>query len=192
MRYYILLFVFLILSSINAQEKYASFKQPSGNVVDIQIDTDKLQVYFPLHYSGDSGIILENEKSRLAFLDFLNSSFDKFEEWEKTAKENDVKDFDKDIASKRLGDTHYFKYGSWQFKWGKSNIYTKMKISEEGTAYFYVITPSYASSSNDYIESDLGILQLDKEGILKINDALSTDTINNIKSKEEDLNSLFN
>ena len=99
MRYYILLFVFLILSSINAQEKYASFKQPSGNVVDIQIDTDKLQVYFPLHYSGDSGIILENEKSRLAFLDFLNSSFDKFEEWKKTAKENDVKDFDKEICS---------------------------------------------------------------------------------------------
>ena len=192
MRYYILLFVFLILSSINAQENYASFKQPSGDVVDIQIVAENQHIYFPLHYSEDSGMVLENEKSRLAFLDFLNSSFNKFEEWEKTAKKNNVKDFDKDIASKKLGDTHYFKYGSWQFKWGKSDIYTKMTINEEGTAYFFVITPSYSSSKNDYIKSDRGILQLDKECILKINEALSTNTINNIKSKKEDLDSLFN
>ena len=185
----VLIFILFFTNSF-AQETYASFDMVSGPV-DIKI-TDKQHVYFPLHYDGESGIVLESEKSRTLFTTFINNSFEKFKDWESTAKENGVKDFDKEISSKRLGDLHYFKYGSWQFKFGKSKITSSMSINQDGDAYFLIITPKYTSSSNEYIKSDGGILMLDELAVEAINEALSTEFINSVKSEEENIDALFN
>ena len=185
----VLIFILFFTNSF-AQETYASFDMVSGTV-DIKI-TDKQHVYFPLHYDGESGIVLESEKSRTLFTTFINNSFEKFKDWESTAKENGVKDFDKEISSKRLGDLHYFRYGSWQFKYGKSKITSSMSINQDGDAYFLIITPKYTSSSNEYIKSDGGILMLDELAVEAINEALSTEFINSVKSEEENIDALFN
>ena len=183
--------IFILFFTISfAQDTYASFDMVSGPV-DIKI-TDKQHVYFPLHFDGESGVVLESEKSRTLFTTFINSSFEKFKDWESTAKENGVKDFEKDISSKRLGDLHYFKYGSWQFKFGKSIITSRITINEDGEAFFLIITPKYTSSSNEYIKSDGGVIMLDESAVTAINKALSTEFINSVKSEEENIDALFN
>ena len=188
---FICLFTFLY-----SQEDYYKITY-TGESADVQIfkkdksDRAYGNIYFPLASDGDLGVIFKSEKSREKFLNFMNSSYDKFKEWESTAIKNDVRDFNKEINKEIIGDTFYFHYGSWQFNYSGIQLKTAIRINEEGNAFFILTIPSKASGSNQYIKSDANAEVINDLGMEEIRSALSNDVINRVLSEKEDLDSLF-
>ena len=104
---------------------------------------------------GEGGIFIDESK----YLDFLNALAEakiKYEEWLKTAKENNVKELDKTMTIKsKVGG--YFLYGSdWNFQF-LVNLKFDFKILESKgeTKYLLLVrTGELQSSSNQFMKVD--------------------------------------
>lgn len=148
---------------IKAQEKFTTYDNTyAGKSYEIQIsaeEKDKFTLYIyamSLDRMHDKGGISIEQKNHQDFLNALSEAKQKYEEWEKTAKENNVKELDKTmtIKSKAGG---YFLYGSkWNFQF-LVNLKFDFKILESKgeTKYLLLIrTGELQSSSNQFMKVD--------------------------------------
>jgi hypothetical protein len=146
-----------------AQDKFSSYDNTyEGKSYEIQISSkekDKYKLYInamsldKIHTEG--GIFIDQSKNQ----DFLNALAEaklKYEEWIKTAKENNIKELDKTMTIKsKVGG--YFLYGSdWNFQF-LVNLKFDFKILESKgeTKYLLLVrTGELQSSSNQFMKVD--------------------------------------
>lgn len=156
-------FLTLISIKINAQEKFTTYDNTySGKKYEIQIsskDKDKYSIYIDamsLDKTHEKGGIKIDEKQHQDFINAIADAKIKYEEWVKTAKENDIKELSKTmtIGSKAGG---YFLYGSkWNFQF-LLNLKFDFKIIEiKGEVKYLLLikTGELQSSSNQYMTVD--------------------------------------
>jgi hypothetical protein len=181
----VVLVAVLAFGTVNAQEKYGTFK--SGTISSsVAIESGK--VYLDLNKEGDYGLVL-TKKDRAKFVLFLLNSRVKFLDWSGTAKDNGVKDMNKDIAKISLRGV--FHYGSWKF--GTASIETLFYVQKDGSTRMYVYGNVIESSSNKYIKSDSEMIDLtsdkDFNSLVKV---LNNDTIDSFINAKNKSNDLFN
>ena len=151
----------LIGFSSQAQESFSSYENSYiGNSYPIQIaskDKEKFTLYIDamsLDATHKTGGIMINEKKYQEFLDAINEAKVKYEEWIKTAKDNNIKELDKTMTLKsKVGG--YFLYGSeWNFQF-LVNLKFDFKILESKGEIKYLLllrTGELQSSSNQFME----------------------------------------
>lgn len=151
------------MSLFCAQDKFSEFSlsyfdtkpiynieisQKKGEIESIYIDG------FSMSTISSKGSMILYQKKVEDFISFLNFSRDKYIEWTKTAKENNVQDLAKDIKpEKKLLLDFAFLYGSkWQFQNGK---YVNARYKIVNGKYLLIIESGpLQSSSNQFMKSD--------------------------------------
>ena len=182
----ICLFTFLELD-IHAQDKFTSYDNSYiGKTYEIQIsadEKDKFSLYIEamsfdkLH--GKGGITID-QKQQQEFINALVEAKLKYDEWLKTAKENNIKELDKSmtIKSKAGG---YFLYGSkWNFQF-LVNLKFDFKIIESNNEIKYLLlirTGELQSSTNQFMKVDgFALVFSSSKEIDEFMNAISTDKI---------------
>jgi hypothetical protein len=181
-----------------AQEKFTSYDNTyGGKTYEIQIsakEKDKFTLYIDamsLDALHDKGGIMVKEKQHQDFLNSIAEAKLKYEEWVKTAKENNVKELDKSMSIKsKVGG--YFQYGDWNFQY-LVNLTFDFKILESKGELKYLLiirTGELQSSSNQFMKVDGFVLVFSSVGeIDTFTNEISTQKINEFinKPKAKDL-----
>lgn len=155
----IFLISLFLTKNIIAQDKYSKYdSEYFKKQFDISITnkkTDKYSLYVDMMSMDklcDKGGIILDEKQHAEFLLKLNDAKNKYEEWVKTALENDVKELEKTMSFKTKCSA-YFLYGSkWNFQF-YVNLTFDFKIVND--KYMLIIrTGELTSSSNQFMNVD--------------------------------------
>jgi len=141
------------------QEKYTSYDNVYiGSKYDVQIsskDSTKYTLYvdmMSLDKLSKSGGVMIDEKAHEKFTTTLLEAQVKYEEWIKTANENNVTELDKTMTLKTKV-SGYFLYGSkWNFQF-VVNLTFDFKIID-GKNLLIVRTGKMTSSSNQFMTHD--------------------------------------
>ena len=182
----LLLITLLFTFSLNAQEKYGTYKV-SGAEISSSISLDNGKIYLDLEADGTYGLIL-TPKKRNSFKLFLEESQAKFKEWEATALENNVKDMNKDI--KTASYKGVFRYGSWKI--GTASLKTIFWVAEDGAITFYLYGSKMVASDNKYIKSKSAMLNLtNKDDFDSMINILSDETVDAFKNKKTASDDMF-
>lgn len=184
---------------VKAQDKFTSYDNTyAKKTFDIHIsikDNEKFTLYIEamsLDNLHETGGFMVDDKKYQGFIDALNEAKSKYQEWEQTAKSNNVKDLDKEmpIKSKVVG---FFLYGSdWHFQ-HIVNLTFDFKIMEsEGEINYLLIVRSgkMQSSRNQFMDVDGVVLVFNSANeIQDFVDSISSNKINEFKNKpkSEDL-----
>ena len=189
----------LIGLNLKAQEKFTTYDNIYvKKTYDIRLsskDNDNFTLYIDamsldkLHETG--GFIVDDKKYQ-GFVDALNEAKIKYQEWEQTAKANNVKELDKEmpIKSKAAG---YFLYGSDLHFQYLVNLTFDFKILEsDGEIKNLLIVRSgkMQSSSNQFMDVDGVVLVFSSaKEIQEFVDSISLEKIKEFKNKpkSEDL-----
>lgn len=180
---------------IFSQKTYKEFnvwdyKMELSVVVD---GKSKGEVYMNYEEDGTAAMSFKDSEQRLEFADFLSTTYTKFKDWKKTALENNVKELVKEIDNGRFGSAIAFRYGKWQFSFGKHDLSAKMFITKEGKVYYVVSFPSVKSSSNEYIEQDaVNWVINDEEDVKNLISYLSDEVVNEFLNSQNNKDDLFN
>lgn len=190
--------LFILCSQIKAQEKFTTYDNTYiGKSYEIQISNDKGK--FKLFIDAlsvdtmhEKGGILVEEKNYPGFIDALSEAKLKYEEWVRTAQENNVKELNKEmkIKSKVSG---YFLYGSkWNFQFLVNLKFDFKIIDSKGEIKYLLLvrTGELQSSSNQFMKVDGFLLVFSSSD--EIDDFLNSISIDKIidftnKPKNEDL-----
>lgn len=145
----------------HAQEDFSSYENLYiGESYPIQIaskDKEKFTLYInamSLDASHKKGGIMINEKQYQGFLDVINDAKIKYEEWVKTAKDNNVIELDKQMPFKSKADA-YFLYGSkwnFQFNFNLTFDFKILEVKGETKYLLLVKTEELQSSSNQFMK----------------------------------------
>ncbi len=97
----------------------------------------------------DCGIIIPSDKLD-GFINRLRSMEEKFEEWTKTAKENNVTNYDKDFDINWGMYKYYFKYGSnWHFC--SATLKPYFKVTSDGQCLVVFNSRKLTASDNRFM-----------------------------------------
>jgi hypothetical protein len=183
----------------HSQEKFTTYNNKYGGneTYNIQIsskDKDKFTLYIDamsldrLHSKG--GMMID-EKQHQEFLNAISESKIKYEEWVKTAKENNIKELDKSmtVKSKVSG---YFLYGDWNFQYVVNLTFDFKVLESKGELKYLLIirTGELQSSSNQFMKVDGFVLVFSSVNeIDNFTNEISTQKINEFinKPKSKDL-----
>lgn len=185
--------------NVNAQDKFTTYdNEYAKKTYDIQIslkDNDKFTLYInamSLDNLHETGGFMVDDKKYQGFIDALNEAKSKYQEWEQTAKSNNVKELDKEmpIKSKVAG---YFLYGSdWHFQYIVNLTFDFKILESDGEIKYLLIVRSgkMQSSSNQFMDVDGVVLVFTSANeIQEFVDSISLNKINEFKNKpkSEDL-----
>lgn len=179
------------------QEKYTTYDNLyDGKIYEIQMsfkDTAKYDLYIDMmsldNLSKFGGIII-NEKQHLSLLLTLNDVKLKYNEWVKTAIDNNVTELNKTMSyNTKVG--AYFQYGrEWQFQF-IVNLTFDFKIID-GQNLLIARTGKLTSSSNQYMTHDGFVFIFQNDG--EINDFINVISIDKVQDfiKKPKATDLFN
>ena len=167
------------------------------NIYKIQVSEDKQALdrvwidAFSMDGTSKEGSLIIDAKKLEGFKEYLNFAKAKYLEWEKTAKENNVKELDKEIEfdGKRQFYSAAFSYGKWHFDYSVPLKY-RFKIVD-GKYLLIISTGELNSSSNQFIDSDGIVIVFSNENeiqefIDKLNVAKMEEIFKN-NTKKDDL-----
>lgn len=155
-----ILTIALFLLSFTSFSQHAIYNDPlyKGQMeVTLEEDRKGYLMCFEVYNKDMSKSIYVIKQSRhQEFMEILKGIGEKYEEWTKVAKENNVNSLMKDIQHKPLWIDVYFYYGSTVHK-GFDNIQAKFMVDEEG--YILVLTAeSTISNSNQFIKNEFSLI----------------------------------
>lgn len=193
-----LLFIFLSVLC-NAQDKFSSYENTYfRKTYPIQI-VSKEKGKFTLWIDAwsydrvhDKGGIMINHRNHQNFIDALIQARFKYDEWVKTAKENNINDVSKPMNIKSRADA-YFMYGSkWNFQFDISTSFNfEVRDNNGKTEYLlFVKTGELQSSSNQFMKvNGFALVFKSSNEITNFVDLISEDKIVDFinKPKKEDL-----
>ena len=193
----LLALIIFILVGYNSysQEKFTTYDNLYiSKTFDIKISSkvnDKFDLYIDamsLDKLHDKGGITIDEKQHHDFVIALLVAKIKYEEWVKTAKDNNVRELEKTMPfNTKVGG--YFLYGnSWNFQ-NLVNLDFDFKILEhkDKLAYLLIIrTGELQSSSNQFMKADGFVLAFTSaDAIAKFSNSISLKKINEFINKPE-------
>jgi hypothetical protein len=185
--------------NVKAQDKFISYDNTYAmKTFDIQIsikDNDKFTLYIEamsLDNLHETGGFMVDDKKYQGFIDALNEAKSKYQEWEQTAKSNNVNELDKEmpIISKVAG---FFLYGSeWHFQYIVNLSFDFKILERDGKIKYLLIVRSgkMQSSSNQFMDVDGVVLVFTSANeIQEFVDSISLNKIKEFKNKpkSEDL-----
>ena len=191
----------LIPFAFKAQDKFATYQNSFGDKTERNIQiSSKEKGKYTLYIEAlpmdklfkDGGGIQLSEKQNPDFIKALETAKLKYEEWVKTAKENNVTDLRKEISVKPICGA-FFKAGSdWHFQFKLSLTFTFMvlTIKDEVKYLLTINTGKVTSSSNQFTTVDgFSIIFASVDEIDKFKEAISIEKINEFiaKPKAKDL-----
>jgi hypothetical protein len=192
---------FFVLTTLQgkAQDEFTSYDNSyNGKTYEIQIsakEKEKFSLYInamSLDEIHDKGGITIDQKQHQDFLNALTEAKLKYEEWVKTAKENDVKELDKTMTIKS-NTGGYFLYGSkWNFQFLVSLKFDFKILESKGEIKYLLLvrTGELQSSSNEFMKVDGFVLVFSSANeINKFTTAISKEKITEFinKPKKEEL-----
>lgn len=194
----VLLFVLIALQS-KAQEKFSSYDNTYlGKTFEIQIaakDITDYSLYIDAMSLDDlistAGITIKQNQQQ-EFTVALSDAKVKYEEWVKTAKENNVKALDKSMSITSKAGGYFLFGGEWEFQF-LVNLKFDFKILESKgeTKYLLLVkTGELQSSGNQFIKADGCVLVFSSsKEIDDFKAAISSEKIEEFvkKPKKEDL-----
>jgi hypothetical protein len=196
------LIIFLLLPLMfKAQEKFSTYQNSFGDDKERNIristkDKEKYTLYIdaiPMDkLFKDGGGIQLTEKQNPDFIKALETAKLKYEEWVKTAKENNVTELRKEMSVKPSC-AAFFRAGSewhFQFKLNLTFAFIIIKSGEEVKYLVTINTGKVTSSSNQFTTVDgFSIIFASVDEIDKFKEAISIEKINEFiaKPKEKDL-----
>jgi len=158
-------FITLCLFTITTVESYAQEKFTTydnsyfGKTYDIKLSLEQEDLYIdamPLDELYDKGGIRIKKNQHQDFLNAIAEAKTKYKEWVKTAKENNVREFNKSMNIKsEVGG--YFLYGSeWKFQLSVILTFDFQILENEGELTYLLIirTGELKSSSNEHLKVD--------------------------------------
>ena len=191
----------LALINSSAQDKFTTYDRTYGDpeTYDIEISTKEKNGDFKLyinawsldatHKKGGIGI---TKKQYPDFINAINEAKVKYEEWVKTAKDNNVKELSKqmDIKCKVSGNFIYGK--DWHFQFTVNPTFNFKIIEDESDLKYLLIfrTGELTSSSNQYMKVDgFALVFTSTAEIDAFTKAISIEAIDEFikKPKEKDL-----
>ena len=192
---------FFALASLNsyAQEDFSTYtnsyngktyniKILSKRKNDVNIWIDAMS-FDKLHYQGGLKI---NTKSYHNLMYAIAKAKLKYEEWIKTAKENNVKELTKTMKYRCKVDT-YFKYGDWNYD-RNVNLYFEFKIQDKMGEINYLLfikTGELQSSRNRLMKVDgLALVFSSPAEIEKFTNTISIASVNSFLNRPN-ANKLF-
>jgi hypothetical protein len=197
----IITLVALVFTSTNvkAQEKFSTYENTLfQKTYPIQIsvkEKDDFSLYIDAFsfdkIHSDGGITIKSKKYQ-DFINALTEAKGKYEEWVKTANENNIKELDKSMNISSVVDG-YFMYGSkWNFQFG---VFLKFdfRVREIGGKVQHILlvkTGELQSSSNQFMKVDgFALVFTSTKEIDDFLAKISMDKINEFqnKPKKEDL-----
>jgi len=143
-----------------AQEKFTTYDNTYiGKTYDIKLSLEVEDLYIDamsLDELYDKGGIRISKKQHQDFLNAIAEAKTKYKEWVKTAKENNIKSFNKSMNIKsEVGS--YFLYGSeWKFQLLVNLTFDFQILEDEGELKYFLIirTGELKSSSNEHLKVD--------------------------------------
>lgn len=180
----ITLFTLVLTTSVIAQEVYETYSLGNISVVT-KAGKSQGNVYLDLKEDGTLGLTLK-PKQVAKFVEFLTKANDKFNEWTKVAKENDVKELRKDYDKVYL--PAYFRYGKWQF--GIATLSATFTI-KDGSTMGYIYIGSFEASSNQFIKSKSHLFRVNDDLVSEIKNYLSQDKIDKFVKDKSSADELF-
>jgi hypothetical protein len=180
--------------NVYAQQKLSTYNSAYFNKsfdIKASIYQNKFKLYIDavsmdkLHEVG--GFMVEESKYQ-AFIKALNDAKSKYQEWDQTAKQNNVKELEKEMAIKsKVGG--YFLYGSdWHFQFNANLTFDFNIIESDGEINYLLILRSgkMQSSSNQYMTVDGFVLVFTSANeIQELIEAISMEKINEFKTKQK-------
>jgi hypothetical protein len=156
-------FFTLIALESNSQEKFTSYDNSySGKSYEIQISTEDIEKYslyinaMSLDRTHSQGGITIDQKQYQDFLNAIAEAKTKYEEWVKTAKENNVKELNKAMTFKSKAGG-YFLYGNkWNFQFSVNLKFDFTILESNGEIKYLLLinTGELQSSSNQFMKVD--------------------------------------
>lgn len=180
MRKLVLVLAILLTGVVTAQDRIAEFSM-SGRVL-FDKETDNLYLIF----EDNIGIDFENKETKQEFIDMISTSYTKGKKWGKIAKENNTKDFHKDID--KMWVDGMFRSSKWFF--GRTTVKTVF-YWENGQGKMYVYLHKITANDNQYIESDSSLIPLDGTTVLEVEKKLSQKFIDEYYSAQNKHDNLF-
>ena len=178
---------------MKAQEKFTTYDNIyAKKTYDIQLsskDNDKFTLYIDamsLDNMHETGGFMVDEKKYQGFIDALKEAKIKYQDWEQTAKANNVKELDKqmEIKSKVAG---YFLYGGdWHFQYLVNLTFNFKILESDGEVKNLLIVRSgkMQSSSNQFMDVDGFVLVFSNTNeIQEFIDSISLEKIKEFKNK---------
>ena len=151
--------------SINsfAQDKFTTYDNTyAEKTYDIQLSSDDKTGFtlwidaLSLDNLHEKGGLMIKEKQYESFIGALDEAKSKYEEWVKTAKENNVKELDKAMPIKSRVGAYFLYGGDWNFQY-LVNLDFDFKILESKDELKYLLivrTGELQSSSNQFMKVD--------------------------------------
>jgi len=183
-----------------SQEKYATYDNTYiGKTYDIQIsftDNNKFTFYVDAlsldNFVDKGGFMISNQQLK-EFLTNLNQAKEKYQEWVKTAKANDVESLSKEIDIKVQKISGYFLYGGdWHFDFYVKPTYKFIILKSKGTIKYLLMvsTGKLQASNNEFMDCKSFVLVFSSlDEINHFVNLFSAKKINEYKNKpkKEDL-----
>ena len=167
-------FITLCLLTITTVESYAQEKFTTydntyiGKTFDIKLSLEQEELYIDamsLDELYDKGGIRISKKQHQNFFNAIAEAKTKYKEWVKTAKENNVMEFEKSMNIKsQVGS--YFLYGSdWKFQLLVNLTFDFQILEDEGELRYLLIirTGELKASSNEHLKVDGFLLVFSSE-----------------------------
>jgi hypothetical protein len=194
----LLLLIMFVVFGLSAQEKFSNYQNRYlDKNFDIKISIKNKNDFklFIMAYGMDklydTGGIVVPKENYSEFLTAIKGAKEKYVEWSKTAKENDVKDFQKYIKvdAQTMG---YFEAGDeWNFQF---TVWLKFrfKVTEKGEPLLIMDTGKLTSSKNKYRDCDgFVIVFTSSEDIDSFLDKISPVKVQSFLDSKTDKNDLF-
>lgn len=183
-------------SEAGAQMEYTFYRMGlTGEEYKIEIGKEG-KLYISMlsvdNLSKEAGIIVKPNKAQ-ALTVCLDTSRKKFQEWSKIARDNNVKDFRKEIEC-RCKVEGFFSYGDWQFDYNVplTFIFTMLNVGEEVYPVLMVGTGPMQSMSNQFISHDGATIVFEKdEEIVEFIRMINPKNVEVFMNKVENKDNLF-
>lgn len=184
----------------NSQVQVTTYKTtywPQKNEYKIEIsdkngELDRVWIETPtLDRLGSEGYLMIDEKKVPDFIEMLKFCKVKYDEWGKTAKENNVTELNKPIElEKRFNTPAAFKYGKWQFDY--SNVLSPKFLISEGKHLLILTTGEMQSSSNQFMKNDgIALVFSDSQEIQDFIDKFDVEKFKNFLKSNSQKDNLF-
>ena len=194
----VLAFSVLFMSQSYSQEKFATYDNNyMSKTYDIKLsgDSKKYTLWInalSLDKMHETGGLMIEKKQHENFLNALNEAKLKYEEWLKTAKENNVKELSKKMSVKSKVGASFFYGSKWHFQFLVNLSFEFKIIEKEGELSYYLIirTGELTASDNEFMKVDGFVIMLDSiEEIDTFANTISVEKVNEAvaKPKAEEL-----
>lgn len=168
----------------------SSYFNKEYNIEASEIKNGKFSVYIQVAAEGSSNAMISLDNTELdKFNDFLQKTKEKYIEWSKVAKDNNITEMSKEMDFKSPSTTICWLGSKWWFSFG-IKLQPRFLILDDGN-YVVTIVKTVRASSNEYIDETIYLVFSTPEEIDVMISLLNEEDITAELQKAQNSSDLF-